>query len=203
VHKRALFPLGLPEALAARGVAVAAIDAPGHGDRSPTTAGDAAAIDQAWRAHWRAFAAEHIALEWAATIDELTARPEIDDRRIGYWGLSLGTQYGVGVLAREPRIRAAVLGLSALPKPGPRIAAYAEAVRCPVMFLLQEDDEIAPRDRALALFERLGSEEKVLHASRGAHTDVPPAVFDEAKDWLLARLDADVSARGSLFSRDE
>lgn len=96
------------------------------------------------------------------------------------------------MLAREVRIRAAVLGLSALPEPGPRIAAYAEAVRCPVMFVLQEGDEIAERDRARALYERLGSEEKLLRASPGAHTDVPQAVFDEAIDWLIARLHADL-----------
>jgi dienelactone hydrolase len=179
--------------LTERGIAVAAIDAPEHGDRSRSVAGDAAAIDSAWRAHWRAFGAERIAMEWSATIDYLSELPEIDGARVGYWGLSLGTQYGVGVLAREPRVCAAVLGLSALPKPGPRIAAYAEAVRCPVMFLLQEGDEIAVRDRALALYERLGSAEKELRASPGSHTDVPQAVFDEAINWLMSRLRADAT----------
>jgi alpha-beta hydrolase superfamily lysophospholipase len=187
-HKRALFPASLVHDLTSRGFAVAAIDAPGHGDRSPTTADDTAAVDAAWRAHWREHAAEVIAADHVSLLDLLAARHDIDVNRVGWWGLSLGTQYGVGVIGGEPRIRAAVLGLSALPDPGPRIAAYAERVRCPVFFIQQNDDEIAPRRRSTALYERIGSAEKTLAASPGGHLDVPRGVFERAYGFLEDRL---------------
>jgi alpha-beta hydrolase superfamily lysophospholipase len=187
LHKRALFPSDLVETLNKHGVAVAALDAPGHGERAP--GGDAANSDPAWREHWRRFGAERIAAEHSAAIDDLVSLPEIAGP-VGYWGLSLGTQYGVGVLAAEPRIVAAVLGLSALPDPGPRIAAYAAGVRCPVFFIQQLDDEIAERSRSTALFEALGTTDKTLRASPGGHVHVPAQVFEEAYNFLLRHVRA-------------
>jgi dienelactone hydrolase len=186
-HKRALFPPRLASHLTSRGFAVACIDAPCHGDRTPD-ASDGAAIDAAWRAHWREFGASRIALEHAALIDSLSTLPAIDTERIGWFGLSLGTQYGIGLLAKEPRIRAAVLGLSALPQPGPRMTRYTPRVRCPVFFIQQLNDEIAVAERARALFDLIGSEEKTLRSSPGGHIAVPRAVFDEAYDFLARHL---------------
>jgi dienelactone hydrolase len=189
-HKRALYPITLVDDLTSRGFAVAVIDAPKHGDRAADPK-DRASVDAAWRAHWSKFAAARIADEHTALLDQLCAMREINGRRVGYFGLSLGTQYGVGILANEHRVRAAVLGLSALPDPGPRIAAYAERVMCPVFFIQQLDDEIALRHRASALFERIGAREKTLRASSGAHTEVPRAVFEEAYDFLVKQLTPD------------
>jgi pimeloyl-ACP methyl ester carboxylesterase len=169
-------------------MAVAIIDAPGHGDRQPDGGHDRDAAERAWRAHWRAHAASQIANEYSALIDLLAADAQIDARRIGYWGLSLATQYGIGVLAKEPRIRAAVLGLSALPSPGPRLKAYAEQVHCPVFFIQQLDDEIAAPERSRALFQALSSTEKTLRASHGSHTAVPAQVFEEAISFLTSHL---------------
>jgi dienelactone hydrolase len=189
LHKRALFPPSLVQDLTARGFAVAAIDAPAHGDHAPDP-NDRLAIEAAWRAHWRESGAALAVAEHSALLDALCAMPEIDRTRIGYFGLSLGTQYGIGVLGKEPRFRAAVLGLSALPQPGPRMTAYAPRVRCPVFFIQQLDDEIAVADRARALFELIGSRGKTLRASPGAHTAVPRAVFEEAYDFLTKQLTA-------------
>jgi len=187
LSRRTPFPATLEADLARRDVGVVGLDAPGNGDRQPDGGRDRALVDRAWRAHWRQHAAEEIAQEHRALIAAL-AEAGYGDRPLGYWGLSLATQYGVGILAAEPRIRAAVLGLSALPDPGPRIAAYAERVSCPVFFILQEGDTIAVPGRARALFERIGSREKVLRASAGGHTDVPSAVFEEGYRFLQAHL---------------
>ena len=187
VHKRALYPATLIKDLNSRGFALAAIDAPGHGERQPDGGRDTEASDRAWRAHWREHGASQIAEEWRATLDALLALPEIEEP-VGYFGLSLGTQYGVGVLAAEPRIRAAVLGLSALPAPGPRIAAYASNVSCPVFFIQQRDDEIAPLDRSNALFAAIASADKTFRSSPGGHMDVPRAVFEEAYGFLERHL---------------
>ena len=183
LHKRALFPLTLVQDLNSRGFAVAAIDAPAHGENAAEPR-DAAAIDAAWRAHWREFGAALTAAEHSALLDATCAMPEIDGARIGYFGLSFGTHYGLGVLGKEARLRAAVLGLSALPNPGPRMVAYAPRVTCPVFFIQQLDDEIALANRARALFDLIGSRDKTLRASPGGHTAVPRVVFEEAYDFL-------------------
>lgn len=187
--RRALYPADVARVFASRfRFAFVAVDVPAHGDRQPDGGRDRARVDREWRQHWRRHAARRITLEYSALIDHLREAGEYEGEAIGYWGLSLATQYGLGVLAGEPRIRAAVLGLSALPDPGPRIAAYAERVRCPVFFILQEHDTTATPDRARALFDRIGSAEKLLRASPGAHTDVPSAVFEEAYAFLASRL---------------
>jgi dienelactone hydrolase len=189
LSRRSLYPATFQRNLTGRGFAVAALDAPGHGERQPDGGRDHARVERDWRAHWREFAATQIAEEHSALIDALAAA-DLAGLPLGYWGLSLGTQYGVGVLASEPRIEAAVLGLSTLPDPGPRIGAYAARVACTVFFILQEQDAIASPDRARALFDRIGAHEKLLRASPGGHTDVPRAVFEEAYDFLAARLGA-------------
>lgn len=57
-------------------------------------------------------------------------------------------------------------------------AGFADAARritVPVLFLMQWDDELFPRDGGLALFDRLGSPGKTLHANPGSHMQLPPA----------------------------
>ncbi|MEX2246154.1 MAG: alpha/beta hydrolase [Dehalococcoidia bacterium] len=185
-HKRALFPPSLPRELTARGFALAAIDAPGHGDRQPDGGRDFRAVDAAWRAHWREHGASRIAREYGALIDALADLREIDVSRAGYWGLSLATQYGLGVLAEEPRIRAAVLGLFGMA--GPRMAHYAPLAHWPVFFIQQLGDELHAADSVRALFDAIGSADKTLRASPGGHQDVPATVFKAAYEWMAAKL---------------
>ena len=56
--------------------------------------------------------------------------------------------------------------------------------------LMQWDDEVVPRETALALFGDLGSKDKALHAHPGPHVAVPPAEMRGVADYLAARLDA-------------
>jgi len=192
MNKRALYPLSLVDDLVSgRGFAVATIDAPGHGDRQPDGGRDTGAVDRAWRAHWRQFGGTEIAADWRAVLDELQDLPELDGSPVGYWGLSLGTHSGLAFLAVEHRIKAAVLGLSVLPDPGPRIRSYAQRVSCPVFFIQQQADEIAPLERSQALFECLASEEKTLRSSPGAHAQVPGKVLEEACVFLAEHLRAE------------
>lgn len=76
---------------------------------------------------------------------------------------------GVPLVAAEPRIRAAVLGLfGAL-----GLAEAAARITIPVHFVMQWDDERVPRQESLALFGAFASAEKTLHANPGKHGDVP------------------------------
>jgi pimeloyl-ACP methyl ester carboxylesterase len=174
----------------ANGFAVAAIDAPGHGDR--VTPEEAAAI--------RAEITERIAArrrlggealrrmqersaralpEWQSTLDGLLALDAIGpDTKIGYWGVSMGTIIGVPFVAAEPRISAAVFGLAGLSPGDERMAKAAAAIRIPVEFVFQWDDELASREAGLAMFDAFGSVEKSLHVNPGGHTERP--AFEEA-----------------------
>ena len=85
MNKRALYPLSLVDDLVSgKGFAVAAIDAPGHGDRQPDGGGDTEAVDRARRAHWRQFGGTEIAADWRAVLDELQDLPELDGSPVGY-----------------------------------------------------------------------------------------------------------------------
>jgi pimeloyl-ACP methyl ester carboxylesterase len=168
------------------GYAVAAIDAPGWGGRpvpaeyEPFNA-DIEELIAAGKPLGDAFARRGVIVaslavpEWRATIDALTALDWIGaDGPVGYWGVSLGSAIGVPLVAAEPRIGAAVLGLIG----HETLEEAAARITVPVRFLLQWDDEIFPREAGLALFGAIGSANKTLHANPGAHTDTPP--FEQA-----------------------
>lgn len=146
------------------------------------------AIEEDFRAHWREHGGIRIATEWSAVLTELQAIPEVAAERIGYWGLSLGTQTGLAFLATDRRVKAAVLGLSALPLPGPRIEAYARGVRCPTLLLMQRHDRTAPADRARALYAAITGVDKTVVESDGGHEDVPAEAFEAAYEFLSHRL---------------
>jgi dienelactone hydrolase len=163
------------------GFAVAAIDAPGHGERKPSEQ-DAQFITEV-----RALIAEHkpvmtlvtremerLALrtvpEWRATLDGLQGLDFVGaGGPVGYWGVSMGGATGIPLIAAEPRITAAVIGLAGLQPGQESLAAAAARISVPIEFVLQWDDEMVPREAGLALFDAFGSKEKTLHANPGGH----------------------------------
>ena len=134
----------------------------------------------------RAVVAAAIAVpEWRSTIDALTGLDWIGAQSpVGYWGVSLGSAIGVPLVAAEPRIKAAVLGLMG----HETLAAQAARITVPVEFVLQWDDEIVPRDSGLALFGAIGSAEKTLHANPGAHAAVPGFEIDSSERFFARHL---------------
>jgi pimeloyl-ACP methyl ester carboxylesterase len=167
------------------GIASLALDAPGHGSRMPRSDAGREEIWLAYREQWRADGGAGIAAEISAAIAQVGAVLGATPGPIAYWGLSLGTQYGLAFLAREQRVRAAVLGLFGV---GPVVRGYAERVQCPVLFLLQEADELHPTDSVEELFRCLASRDKRLIASPGPHEGVPPAVVRTAIAFIARRL---------------
>ncbi|MEV2221117.1 alpha/beta hydrolase [Nocardia vinacea] len=196
-HKRAPGILGRAHHfVTACGFHVAAIDAPGHGDR-PRTATDeqqVAALRQAQAAGepiGPIVVGIHLDLaaravpEWQATIDALRKLPEIGtDAPIGFWGIMQGTGIGVPLTAVEPRITAAVfgcLGHETLTEPAAQITV-------PIEFLLQWDDELVDRQSGLTLFDAFASKEKSLHANAGGHAGVPRFEVDSAARFFARHL---------------
>jgi dienelactone hydrolase len=172
-----------------RRFAVAAIDGPTHGDRrADGPAGPGLAFlefSQMWAGD--PTMTDAMVEDWRSVLDELSELAEVGAGPVGYWGLSMGTILGLPLVAAEPRVGVAVLGLMGLTGPTrERIAKDAPAVTCPVLYLVQRGDEIFPLASALDLFDALGATDKRLHLQLGRHGDVPGEEF-EASDAFLAR----------------
>jgi hypothetical protein len=86
----------------------------------------------------------------------------------------------------EPRIVAAGLFAgSVVPR---ATLEEARRVTVPVHVLLQWDDHGNDRQRALDLFDALGSKEKTLQANLGGHTGVPPYAAEDAGRFFVRHL---------------
>ncbi|MFH8463290.1 dienelactone hydrolase family protein [Streptomyces sp. NPDC017991] len=163
---------------AARGYAVASIDAAGCGDRPRSAADEQARADlrramQAGEPVDGIFESvvgplvEKAAPEWRTTLDALLSLPGIGGP-VGYSGW---TALGIRLAAAEPRITAAGFFAGGYVPHTQR--EEARQITVPLLLLLQWDDEGNPRQRALDLFEAFGSKEKTLHANLGGHTGTP------------------------------
>jgi dienelactone hydrolase len=184
-HKRAEYVVAVAHMLGERGVVSMAIDGPGHGDRAP--AGDPVTHSTFVRVWEESGGTDAIVADWRAALD-FSSR-ELGTGPTGYWGLSMGTMMGVPLVAAEPRISVALLGLMGGWGPnGERLMADAPRIECPLRFLLQWDDEIVPRQACLDLFGALGARNKSLHANPGAHAAVPQFEIRDSVDYLARNL---------------
>ncbi|MGA2210413.1 MAG: alpha/beta hydrolase [Acidimicrobiales bacterium] len=185
-HKRVPNVLGLARTLVRHcGYGAVALDAPGHGDRMTEAQRQARAELLTSRQEGRPvpasfdraraldmFAPKAVA-EWKALLDDLASNAMWAAGPYGYWGVSMGTAFGVPLLAVEPRISAAVLGLGALRSDDDVRRTQAASITIPILFLFQSDDELMTREGGLALWDSFGSSEKTLHLNPGPHVGVP------------------------------
>ena len=192
-HKAAPIVGRTASLITALGLAALSIDCPYHGDRTPP---DEVGLTAAQRRErlgldgWRernARAVPQAVADWRAALDAAQTIDEVGTGPAGYFGLSLGARFGLPLVAAESRICAAVLGLFGTVEAGP-VADAARQITVPVLFLVQWDDELYPRDRGLTLFDLIGSSDKTLHASPGRHLEFPPAELAEAARFLDRRL---------------
>jgi dienelactone hydrolase len=177
------------------GFAAVAIDAPGHGDRPKTAGLDRAFTEMRTRAAagepmfplvagLHTLLAEQSVPEWRSVLDAVAGLDYVGVGPVGYLGMSLGCGLGVPLVAAEPRIRAAVLGLfGAL-----GLAGAAARITVPVQFVMQWDDERVPRQESLALFDAFASAEKTLHANPGKHGDVPAFETENSLSFFARHL---------------
>jgi fermentation-respiration switch protein FrsA (DUF1100 family) len=175
-HKRVDYLLALAERLAgSHGFAVAAIDGPGHGDRRAPGHDDDIQLFSAFLAEWsREGTTDDMVADWQGALEALRELDEVGDGPVGYWGLSMGTIYGVPLVAADHRIQVAVFGLMGLVGPTrERMAVDAAGIACPVLFIQQWDDSLIPREHVFELFGAIGSVDKRLHAHPGDHAAVP------------------------------
>jgi hypothetical protein len=152
---------GMGKGWARRGVSIVAADAPRHGDRAGPLP-DIVSVDLDLLQWWVG--------DQRRLTDAVGAR--LPDAPVGYYGVSMGTLFGVHLVAADARFRAAVFAVGAstvafLPErfPGraeelaavaaiadPAAAAPGVAPR-PVLMLQADRDELFSRRSALALYD--------------------------------------------------
>ncbi len=125
-------------------------------------------------------------------MDFLQTRPELDAQRIGYYGVSLGANAGITMLAVEPRFAVGILQASGLSpqRTAPEIDAinFAPRIRQPVLMIGGRHDFMNPLETSQQpLFDRLGTapEDKSMFLFDGGH--VPPRqqeIMGVILDWL-------------------
>jgi dienelactone hydrolase len=187
-HKRVESIVQLATHLATMyGIATAAIDQPGCGEREGAKEEQARrrkmTLEEAVASLWSRSLVEELVGDWKAILDHLEATVGLGRDGVGYWGLSGGTTFGLPLVASEPRISAAVLGLNG---DVPLMRSYAPNVTCPVMYMMNLEDSFMTRESSLALFDALATNAKRVLAFPGDHGEN----LDQAlPDW--ARFFAD------------
>jgi len=184
-HKRADRQLMLGRRFASVSqMAAAAIDGPFHGDR---------VAEPLERHQFQAMIAsagvdkvtDGMVEDWGSALDALGQLDAIAADQIAYMGFSMGTRFGLPyVAAASDRLRCAVLGKNGLRQaastpPGANMAARfardAPTIHVPVLFHVQWDDELFPRDGQFELFDAIGAADKQLIAFPGPHSTSSPA----------------------------
>lgn len=176
--------------LLARGLAVAAIDGPVHGDRRSDQGRDAAVVLQDFLALWQdSPSIVSMTADWLATLAALAELPQLDCNRLGWFGLSMGTAYGLPLCAVEPRIRVALLGMWGTSFPhGDLLMDAARQVHCPVQFQRKLGDERFTAEGQEALFAALASQDKTLTTYPGGHINPAGEQLSDGLDFLCGNL---------------
>ena len=172
-HKRDETVLKVVRSMAARGFAVASIDGPVHGARR-TVPADPEATRLEFVATWKTGdgGTARMTADWSAVLTALSLQPELENLPVGYFGLSMGTAYGLPLLAADPRIRSAAIGMWGTNFPNSaQLASAARKVRSPVLFMHKRNDQFFTLDGALDLFDALATDDKRMLVSCGVHTE--------------------------------
>lgn len=170
-------------ALTGAGFAVIALDARFHGER-------AAENDYAMPEHWAEIRDMIVgsAIEYRRAMDYLATRPEIDAERIGLLGLSLGGMMTFALSSLEPRVRAAVAGVTPIRTETNQLPiapqTFAPEIDSPpLLMLMGSDDPLYSEEQAEQLFELVAMPEKDLIFYDAGHR-LPAAYPDDALAWF-------------------
>lgn len=196
-HKRVDAIVELAAVLASHGIATLAIDQPGCGDRPGAQEEQARRrelnIEQAIAELWTRELVEEMARDWQACLAHARKTWGLGKAGVGYWGLSGGTTFGLPLVALEPSIDAAVLGLNSAV---PLMLAYAPRVTCPVLYTMNLDDHFMSREQGLALYDAIGSEDKFVLGYPGDHGENLDRARDPWARFFASRLGAPRSETG-------
>ncbi|HEY6491941.1 MAG TPA: dienelactone hydrolase family protein [Trebonia sp.] len=189
-HKRSERHLQMGRWLASTScLAVIAIDGPYHGDRVPAPMAPSA-YQQLIADEGIERVTARMTADWLEAVSALADLGLADDAHVSVFGMSMGARFGLpAAAALGQRLQCAVLGKFGLGEAAPLhpglgapglMGAAAHAVSAPVLYHVQWDDELFPRDGQLELFDALASTDKRLIARPGAHAQTHP---DDQTSW--------------------
>ena len=182
-----------------RGVAVASIDFPLHGERASAklseqllgaTATSVRSADSDTIALWSEFSRQAVA-DLGRALDALAELPELDTQRVAYAGFSLGAILGALFCPTDPRPRAAALALGGAGigppdfDPADSIGAFAPR---PLLFVNAAHDERIPRAAAEALHASARDPKEIAWFECGHH-DLPGAGLKAMWNFLARHLE--------------
>ncbi|MFB0872888.1 MULTISPECIES: alpha/beta hydrolase family protein [unclassified Sphingobium] len=176
------------------GSAVLLIDGPIHGRRGDIDR-DVMEMLGVFERHWRnSPGIERYVAEWRTVLDVVLEQGWADADRVAWFGMSMGTAYGIPLCAAEQRIKGAVLGMWGLDWGQDAVLLHnARMMRTPVLFQIKSEDEIFSTDGQRALFDAIGSPDKCLHTFTGGHSLTAPGQLDELLDFITHALAPDAT----------
>jgi hypothetical protein len=171
-------------------LAVVSIDGPIHGERSANPSLTPKEKQREFLQLWEVGDGHVPSMveDWRAVIRSLVSSPKVGDVPVGYAGVSMGTAYGLPLIAAEPLIRAAVVGMwSANYSHGDRLLRAATNVLCPILFIARYEDEIFDRAGTQGLFDGIAAEDKRMLVLPGKHVESEEQ-FDQMASFLNWKL---------------
>ncbi len=170
------------------GFSVLVPELPLHGERAGGGGPEWSEVVSRWQQFWAGNGRDHLLTEWQkilAYVQQTYGLPVV------YFGLSLGTQYGIFLLSQTGDVNAAVLGLFGSEPPPKSIVMNHSApeVSVPIYFIQKLDDEIHIAENVRHLYESLGSSLKVLDATPGMHGDVSGESIRKACRFLVEQIE--------------
>ncbi len=193
-HKRHERSDQLAEAVAERtGGAVLLIDGPVHGRRR-SDAPDVETMLAAFEKHWREDPGiDGMVSDWRTALDAVLEQGWADPNRVAWFGMSMGTAYGIPLCAAEPRLKAAVMGMWGVDwGHEARLLESARAMTTPTLFQIKSEDEFFPARGQRVLFDAIGSPNKCLHTYPGGHSLTAPGQLDALLGFLARAFEEDV-----------
>lgn len=171
------------------GFAVAAIDGPVHGARRATFS-DGPDVRQEFRDLWASGTSiPAMVADWRAVLDVLSALPEINAAAIGWYGISMGTAYGIPLAAADPRIRAAVLGMWGSCRPASeQLVTDAAKITCPVLFQTKSGETLFTVEGQQDIYDHFASQRKEHRVYPGGHTDPADQQLADIEKFLVQEL---------------
>jgi dienelactone hydrolase len=196
-HKRTERHLRMGRWLAAAGLGVIALDGPYHGDRVPAPLA-APVYQQLIADEGIESVTARMTADWLGAVSALARLGLADPAHVSVFGMSMGTRFGLPVAAAlGPRLQCAVLGKFGMRQVAPLhpglhapalIATAAHGVCAPVLYHVQWDDEIFPRDGQFELFDALASGNKQLIARPGPHAQTRPGDEPSWQDFIRRKV---------------
>jgi fermentation-respiration switch protein FrsA (DUF1100 family) len=192
-HKREITNLTfIEEAVERNGFAVAAIDGPLHGARRGDQLSKPSYIQKEFLGLWES-AGNGIALmlaDWQATLGVLVDELKVSELPVGYFGLSMGTAYGLPFVAADERVGAAVLGMWGANYPNSDVLVNtAGEVSCPVLFMHKSDDNFFTLEGALEIYNAIPGDDKRLLMNSGSHSEATSEQIQAALTFFIQRLE--------------